>query len=48
MGQGEPLRATDVEYTELGSGQGELLISQDKPLITEVLAIFGKVISKET
>jgi len=47
MGQGEVLGAKDVRYTELGSGQGELLISQDRPLISEVLAIFGKLSSKE-
>lgn len=47
MGFGEPIVSADVEYSELGSGDGDLLITQDKPLITEVVAIFGKLISKE-
>lgn len=47
MGTGEPIVSTDAEYSELGSDQGELNVNQDKPIITEVLAIFGKLISGE-
>lgn len=47
MGFGEPIISGDVEYSELGSGEGDLLVVQDKPLITEVTAIFGKLIGKE-
>lgn len=47
MGTGEPIITNDVEYSELGSDQGELTISQDRPLISEVLALFGKVTSTE-
>jgi hypothetical protein len=47
MGTGEPIVSADREYSEFGSDQGQLEIIQDKPLTTEVLAIFGKVISGE-
>lgn len=47
MGTGEPFFTEDKEYSELGTDQGELLITQDKPLQTEVLALFGKLISEE-
>lgn len=47
MGRGEPIVSDDVEYSELGSGKGDLLVVQDKPLITEVVAIFGKVAARE-
>lgn len=47
MGTGEPIVTRDVEYTELGSDQGELSVAQDIPMIAEVLAIFGKVSSTE-
>ncbi len=48
MGTGEPrIEEGDVEYSELGSDQGELEIEQDRPLIAEVVAIFGKLTSTE-
>jgi hypothetical protein len=47
MGRGEPIISDDVAYSELGSGKGDLLITQDKPLVTEVVAIFGKVAARE-
>lgn len=47
MGLGEPIISDDIEYSQLGSGKGDLLITQDKPLITEVVAIFGKVTAEE-
>lgn len=48
MGTGEPIRSTDVVYTELGSlNQGQLVVTQDRSIIAEVVAIFGKVISSE-
>jgi hypothetical protein len=48
MGTGEPIVTTDVEYSELGSNdQGQLNVIQDKPLQTEILALFGKVTSTE-
>ncbi|MCK4897660.1 MAG: hypothetical protein KAS38_02695, partial [Anaerolineales bacterium] len=47
MGTGEDFITADTEYSELGTDQGELEITQDKPLQTEVLALFGKIISKE-
>lgn len=47
MGQGEPRITGDVEYSELGSDQGEITISQDKPILSEVLALFGKLTSTE-
>ncbi len=47
MGTGEDFITADTEYSELGTDQGELTITQDRPLTTEVLALFGKIISKE-
>ncbi len=47
MGRGEPIVSDDIAYSELGTGKGDLLITQDKPLITEVVAIFGKVAARE-
>jgi hypothetical protein len=47
MGYGEPITSNDIEYAELGSGKGDLLITQDRPLKTEVTAIFGKLVGKE-
>ena len=47
MGTGENFMTEDKEYSELGSDQGELEVTQDKPLQTEVLALFGKLISEE-
>lgn len=48
MGTGEPIVTADIEYSELGStDQGQLNIIQDKPLQTEILALFGKVQSSE-
>jgi hypothetical protein len=47
MGTGEPIITSDVEYTELGQDQGQLEITQDKPLVAEVLALFGKLKSSE-
>jgi hypothetical protein len=47
MGEGEPFMTEDKEYSELGTDQGELNVTQDKPLQTEVLALFGKLISEE-
>lgn len=48
MGRGEPIISDDVTYSELGSdNKGRLSITQDKPLITEVVAIFGKVSARE-
>jgi hypothetical protein len=48
MGTGEPFTSNDVEYRELGSlDQGQLNVKQDKPLQTEILALFGKVQSTE-
>lgn len=47
MGRGEPIVSDDIAYSELGSGKGDLVITQDKPLITEVVAIFGKVAARE-
>jgi len=47
MGLGEPFITGDVEVVDLGSGEGDIVITQDKPLISEVAAIFGKVSSTE-
>jgi hypothetical protein len=47
MGTGEPIVTTDVEYTELGSDQGELEIIMDRPLIAEILTLFGKMRSSQ-
>jgi len=48
MGTGEPFLTGDAEYRELGSlDQGQLNILQDRPLKTEVLALFGKLQSTE-
>jgi len=47
MGTGEPFITGDTDMIDLGSGEGDLKITQDKPLITEVSAIFGKIISEE-
>jgi hypothetical protein len=48
MGRGEPIVSEDLPYSELGSNnKGKLLVTQDKPLITEVVAIFGKVSARE-
>ena len=47
MGLGEPIVTSDAEFTELGSEQGELEVLQDRPIIAEVLAIFGKLRSSE-
>lgn len=47
MGIAEPFITGDTEMVDLGSGEADLKITQDKPLITEVSAIFGKVISEE-
>ena len=47
MGTGEPFITGDTDMVDLGSGEADIKITQDKPLITEVSAIFGKVISEE-
>jgi hypothetical protein len=47
MGTGEPILTGDVEYSELGTGKGDIEIIQDKPLIAEIDAIFGKLTSGE-
>jgi hypothetical protein len=47
MGLGEPFITGDVEIVDLGSGEGDIIITQDKPLMSEVVAVFGKVISAE-
>jgi len=47
MGTGEPIVTGDVEYSELGTGKGDIEVTQDRPLITEIDAIFGKVTSGE-
>jgi hypothetical protein len=47
MGTGEDIVTGDVEYSELGTGKGDIEVTQDRPLITEVDAIFGKVTSGE-
>ncbi len=47
MGVGEPFITGDVDVVDLGSGEGDLFITQDKPLRTEITAIFGKVTSTE-
>jgi len=47
MGVGEPLITGDTEIVDLGSGEGDLEITQDKPIITEITGIFGKVVSEE-
>lgn len=47
MGTGEEIVTGDVEYSELGTGKGDIEVTQDRPLITEVDAIFGKVTSGE-
>lgn len=47
MGLGEPMITGDTEIVDLGSGEGDLVITQDKPLITEITGIFGKVQSQE-
>ena len=47
MGEGEPFITGDTEIVDLGSGEGDLRITQDVALITEVSAIFGKIISEE-
>jgi hypothetical protein len=43
MGLGEPFVTGDVEIVDLGSGAGDIIISQDRPLISEVTTVFGKV-----
>jgi hypothetical protein len=47
MGRGEPFKTGDVEIVDLGSGEGDLIVTQDKPLISEVTGIFGKVTGSE-
>jgi hypothetical protein len=47
MGTGEPFITDDVEIVDLGSGKGDLSITQDKPLATEITGLFGKVRSSE-
>lgn len=48
MGTGEPFLTGDAEYRELGSlDQGQLNVLQDRPLKTEILALFGKLQSTE-
>lgn len=48
MGTGEPIVTADAEYSELGTtDQGQLEVTQDRPIIAEVLAIFGKLRSSE-
>lgn len=47
MGQGEPFTSNDTEIVDLGSGEGDLLITQDRKLTTEIVGIFGKVGSSE-
>jgi len=47
MNLGEPFKSGDFEIVDLGSGEGDIVISQDRPLISEVSAIFGKVQSSE-
>ncbi len=47
MGIGEPLITGDTEIVDLGSGEGDLKITQDKPIITEITGIFGKVVATE-
>jgi hypothetical protein len=47
MGTGEPIITGDVEYSELGTGKGDIEIIQDKPLVAEIDTIFGKLASGE-
>ena len=47
MGTGEPFITGDTEIVDLGSGEGDLLFTQDKSLITEVTGIFGRVSGAE-
>jgi len=47
MGEGEPFITGDTEIVDLGSGEGDLKITQDKPIITEITGIFGKVVATE-
>lgn len=47
MGQGEPLITGDTEIVDLGSGEGDLLIIQDRLITTEITGIFGKVQSSQ-
>jgi len=43
MGQGEPIITSDTSMVDLGSGDADLSILQDRPIQTEVTALFGKV-----
>lgn len=47
MGGAEPLITGDTTMVDLGSGDGDITILQDKPLQTEITALFGKLISEE-
>lgn len=47
MGRGEPIITGDVEYSELGTGKGDIEIVQDKPIVCEIDAVFGKITSQE-
>ena len=47
MGSGEPFITGDVDIIDMGSGEGDLVIIQDKPLISEITGLFGKVKSTE-
>ncbi len=47
MGLGEPLVTGDVEIVDLGTGEGDISIIQDKPMRTEIVALFGKLQSGE-
>ncbi|KKK73304.1 hypothetical protein LCGC14_2895180, partial [marine sediment metagenome] len=47
MGLGERFISGDTEVVNLGTGEGDLIISQNKPLISEVVAVFGKLTAKE-
>ena len=47
MGLGEPLITGDVQIVDLGSGEGDLRFVQDRPLQTEITAVFGKLTATE-
>jgi len=47
MGQGEPIITGDTTMVDLGSGEADITILQDRPLQTEVTALFGKLTSTE-
>ena len=47
MGGAEPLITGDTSMVDLGSGEGDITILQDKPLQTEITALYGKIIAEE-